>query len=242
VIRYLGRPAQTKEHLALVERSGRHLLQMVDGILDFSTIDANAMKLRVVSVDVARLVQEALETVSELATRAGVVLESELVDGAPAPSLHADPLRLKQVLINLLGNAIKFSNGRGPVTVRVASEDESVLFSVRDCGIGIAPEDRQKIFERFEQVDQGDTRKYGGTGLGLSISRSLVEMHEGEIWVESGLGLGSTFHFRLPKAGPRRAPGRSSQPSRVAGRSFAPRSAASAPQPLASIEPKQLTP
>jgi signal transduction histidine kinase len=117
-------------------------------------------------------------------------------------SLIADPLRVKQVLINLIANALKFSNGRGAVTIAVQRDGASFVFSVRDDGIGIAPEHVGKIFERFEQVEQGDTRRYDGTGLGLSISRSLVEMHEGEIWVESTLGVGSTFYFKLPEAGP----------------------------------------
>ncbi|HTU57450.1 MAG TPA: 7TM diverse intracellular signaling domain-containing protein, partial [Polyangiales bacterium] len=204
VTRYLGSPDHTKYHLGLIERAGCHLLQMVDGILDFSKIDAGALKLRRRTVEPATLVREALETVAELATRSHVRLESVIEPALEAATLHGDPLRIKQVLINLLGNAIKFSSAETSVTVAVKRVDTNFLFSVQDHGIGIAPEHRQRIFERFEQIDKGDTRKYGGTGLGLSISRSLVELHGGEIWVESELGVGSTFYFRLPEAGSQR--------------------------------------
>jgi two-component system, sensor histidine kinase LadS len=200
-LRYCGAPDHTVRHLRLIERSGKHLLQMVNGVLDFSKMDAGGFKLRLETVPVQETVQDAVETLGELARDAGVELRHEIeVDELAA--LRGDPLRLKQILINLVGNAIKFSNGRGTVSVRVSKEQDAFLFGVRDQGVGISPEHQQKIFERFEQVDRGDTRKYGGTGLGLSISKSLVEMHGGTIWVESALGAGSTFWFRLPEEGP----------------------------------------
>jgi signal transduction histidine kinase len=108
-------------------------------------------------------------------------------------------LRLKQVLINLLANAIKFSEPGTTVSVRWSSTHEGELIEVEDRGIGIAAEHHERIFSSFEQVHQGDTRKYGGTGLGLSISRSLVRMHGGELSVRSELGAGSTFVVRLPR-------------------------------------------
>ena len=199
--RYIGTPEHTIRHLRLVERSGKHLLQMVNSVLDFSKIDAGGLKLRLEEVPVLSTVEEAIETVAELGRSAGLEIERECMVAA-TDVLRGDALRLKQVLINLIGNAIKFSNGRGSVTVSVSKEHGDYLFRVRDRGIGIALEDREKIFERFEQVERGDTRRYGGTGLGLSISRSLVQLHGGEIWVESELGVGSTFAFRIPAAGP----------------------------------------
>ncbi|MDB4974748.1 MAG: hypothetical protein JWN48_3089 [Myxococcaceae bacterium] len=203
ITRYVGSPERTVHHLAMVERSGKHLLQMVNGVLDFSKIDASALRLKLEHVEVGSLLADSVDTVAELATRAGVPLAIELDAQLGAELVVADPLRIKQVLINLLGNAIKFSEGRGAgVTVGAQRAGTQLRFFVRDQGIGIAPEHLERIFERFEQVDQGDTRRYGGTGLGLSISRSLVEMHEGQIWVESQFQVGSTFYFELPMTGP----------------------------------------
>jgi signal transduction histidine kinase len=202
ITRYVGRPEHTVHHLALIERAGKHLLQMVDGVLDFSKLEARALRLRLEPIELGVLLQDALETVAELAKRPAIPLTLQLAPELATQTLVADPLRIKQVLINLIANALKFSNGRGAVTVSVRREGTDFVFAVRDLGIGIAPEHVSKIFERFEQVEQGDTRRYGGTGLGLSISRSLVEMHAGLIWVESTLNMGSTFYFRLPAAGP----------------------------------------
>ncbi|MDB4985335.1 MAG: putative two-component sensor [Myxococcaceae bacterium] len=200
ITRYVGSPEQTVHHLAMVERSGMHLLQMVNGVLDFSKIDASALKLRLETFEVGCVLTESIDATSELATRTGVALTLELEPTLRRAPLVADALRVKQVLINLIGNAVKFSEGRGQVcvTVGVHQTERDFRFFVRDQGIGIAPEHQARIFERFEQVDQGDTRKYGGTGLGLSISRSLVELHGGHIWVESQLGRGATFYVRLP--------------------------------------------
>jgi signal transduction histidine kinase len=102
------------------------------------------------------------------------------------------------VLINLVGNAIKFSDGAGVVTVKVTAEADAYLFSVIDGGIGISESDRARVFERFVQAEGGGTRRFGGSGLGLAITKDLVELHRGEIWVASELGKGSTFHVRLP--------------------------------------------
>jgi len=203
--RYTGDPEHSVRHLKMIERSGKHLLEMVNGVLDFSKIEASALKLRRELVSASAIVHEAVETVAELARSAGVDLETETTLPVEA-TVCGDPLRLRQVLINLIGNAIKFSNGRGSVHVRVTRDEHGCCFSVRDSGIGIAPENRGRIFERFEQVDRGDTRKYGGTGLGLAISKSLVEAHGGLIWVESELGVGSTFSFTVPHASVELAP------------------------------------
>jgi signal transduction histidine kinase len=193
---YSGKAEHTAQHLRIIERSGRHLLSVVNGILDFSRLDAGRLELKLEVIDVQNWLGDVLAPFPELARRKGVAL---ILEPAPAKlSLRCDPVRLSQVLINLVGNAIKFSEGRGEVTVGARREQDGVLFWVTDEGIGIAPEDREKIFQSFEQVHKGDTRKYGGTGLGLSISRTLVNMHGGEIWVDSQVGRGSTFWFRIP--------------------------------------------
>jgi signal transduction histidine kinase len=203
--RFDGEPDAIARHLKHIERSGRHLLQMVNGILDFSKFEAGKLGLSLDSVDVGELLSETVEPLGELASGAGVQLQID--PNSAGGTLRGDPLRLRQVLINLIGNAIKFSDGRGTVTVSAQREGADYVFAVRDEGIGIAEHDRQRIFQTFEQVDRGDTRKYGGTGLGLAICKALVHMHEGEIWVESELGAGSVFRFRVPVAGPKRSVG-----------------------------------
>jgi signal transduction histidine kinase len=197
---FTGDGIETMQHLRMVERAGKHLLQMVNGVLDFSKMEAGRVELALEKVSVAALLSEALDTVAPLAARAEV--ELRLLPGAQGLELRADGLRVKQVLINLLGNAVKFSSARAVVEVGAERRGDDLLLHVRDRGIGIARQDLARIFRTFEQVDQGDTRRYGGTGLGLSISRSLVELHGGEIWVQSELGKGSTFFVRLPIAGP----------------------------------------
>lgn len=200
---YHGQPESTARHLRHIERSGKHLLQMVNGILDFSKVEAGKVSLSMSEVKVAELLSDTVEPLEALASRAGVTL---LVEPTPPDlCIYADALRIKQVLINLIGNAIKFSDGRGTVRVRVQQTGPDHVFSVQDQGIGIAPLDCSRVFQSFEQVHRGDTRKYGGTGLGLSICKALVEMHAGDIWVESILGHGSTFSFRIPAAPSKRA-------------------------------------
>jgi signal transduction histidine kinase len=116
---------------------------------------------------------------------------------ADLPHGRGDERRLTQVLTNLVGNAIKFTDA-GSVSIRASVADSSFLVAVSDTGVGIAPEDRERIFEEFQQVDSSSTRKKGGTGLGLAIARRIVELHGGRIWVESSLGRGTTFYFTLP--------------------------------------------
>jgi signal transduction histidine kinase len=196
--KYTGEPAHTARFLRKIERSGKHLLRMVNEVLDFSKMQANRLELARQQVDVETLLRETLDEMNELAQQRQLALELEKSgDGA---TLWADPLRLKQVLLNLLSNAIKFSEPRGTITVHWCCQRERDVISVTDQGIGIAREHQERIFGSFEQVHTGDTRKYGGTGLGLSISRSLVRMHGGDIWVESREGQGSTFSFSIPRA------------------------------------------
>jgi len=195
---YTGEPAHTARFLQKIERAGQHLLQMVNGVLDFSKMEAGRLELAREPVDLGLLMTEAVDQMSDFAQRRSVTTELASVTGR-APS-EVDPVRIRQVLMNLLTNAIKFSEPGGTVYVMWEQDADCDRIEVRDQGIGIAPENHQRVFTSFEQVHKGDTRKYGGTGLGLSISRSLVRMHGGELSVESQLGKGATFSFTLPRS------------------------------------------
>ncbi|HEX5661127.1 MAG TPA: sensor histidine kinase [Polyangiales bacterium] len=200
-IKFRGDEARYLRFLQKIERSGQHLLQMVNGVLDYSKLEAGRFELALAPVDLDALIREVCDQMIDLAQRKGIAIE---LDYTPSPRLPllADMLRLKQVLINLIANAIKFSEPNTTVSVRWESAGaEGETIAIEDRGIGIAAEHHERIFTSFEQVHQGDTRKYGGTGLGLSISRSLVRMHGGELSVRSELGKGSTFVVRLPRIG-----------------------------------------
>ncbi len=202
---YVGDPSHTVRFLQKIERSGKHLLQMVNGVLDFSKMEAGRMELQLAELDLHALLVDAIDEMTDLAERKQLRIALE-VPAERTPSV-GDALRLKQVMLNLLSNAIKFSESGRVITVRAAHDDDHDLVSVTDQGIGISSEDQERVFTSFEQVHKGDTRKYGGTGLGLSISRSLVRMHGGELSVKSTLGEGSTFTFSLPRASFARAAG-----------------------------------
>jgi two-component system, sensor histidine kinase and response regulator len=197
-------PEQT-EYLNTVKGSADSLLQVIDDILDFSKIEAGKLDLDPIEFKLRDLLANAMKPQSIRAHRKGL----ELVTHVPADvpdALVGDPTRLRQILLNLVGNALKFTD-RGEIEVRAAVEARegsqlTLHFYVRDTGIGIPKEKQKLIFESFTQVDGSMTRKYGGTGLGLTISARLTEMMGGRIWVESEPGSGSTFHFtvgfRLP--------------------------------------------
>jgi signal transduction histidine kinase/CheY-like chemotaxis protein len=184
-------------NLAHVERSGKHLLQVVESILDFSRLEAHRLQLHYEETSVVELVGDALTSLEAAAHAKSIRLAIEPIPAAL--KLDCDPLRIRQVLVNLVGNAIKFSESGRCVSVGVKEEERALVFSVCDQGIGIAAEHVSRLFQAHDQAHQGDTQSFGRTGLGLAISRSLVQMHQGEIWVESALGQGSTFHFRIPR-------------------------------------------
>ncbi|HEY6557751.1 MAG TPA: 7TM diverse intracellular signaling domain-containing protein [Polyangiaceae bacterium] len=197
---YQGDPENTARHLGYIHKSSKHLLDVVSSILDVSKLEAGRMDLNLCDVDLAELVSNTVLPLEQHARAAGVALEL-----APAPEnahVRADRIKVAQVVLNLVGNAIKFSAGRGRIRIELEDAAESWIIHVRDQGIGIAEHDRARIFESFTQVDSSNTRSFGGTGLGLAISKKLVELHDGEIWVESEIGHGSTFNVRLPKVGP----------------------------------------
>ncbi len=188
-------PQKATVVLERVQNNGRHLLGLINDVLDLSKIEAGQLVLTAEPYSVTDMVATVLSATESLARAKGLALGSSVARGLPTGT--ADPRRLTQVLLNLVGNAIKFTD-QGSVDVRVEQVGETFEMSVVDTGFGIAPADRAKIFEEFQQVDNSSTRKKGGTGLGLSISRKIVELHGGRITVESEEGKGSTFKVTLP--------------------------------------------
>ena len=190
--------SEQREYMENVKSSGKALLTVINDILDFSKIEAGRLDLDPVPFRVRDVVGNALRSIAVPAEEKGLELTSEVAEEVPEV-LVGDPGRVRQVLVNLVGNAIKFTQ-HGAVAVRVGldpGQGSTVLlrFSVRDTGIGIPAEKLDLIFEMFSQADGSTTRRHGGTGLGLSISRRLVALMRGRIWVESETGKGSTFHF-----------------------------------------------
>jgi PAS domain S-box-containing protein len=187
-----------REYVQIFRDAGSNLLSLINDLLDLSKIEAGHLDLDVVDFDLSDLVQRAAELVAVRASEKSLELIYQIQSDVPT-SLVGDPNRLRQVLLNLLGNAIKFTD-EGEVVLRVerdlqAGGPGTLLFTVRDTGIGIPQDKLGTIFERFTQVDASTTRPYSGTGLGLTISRRLVERMGGKMWVESELGVGSTFSF-----------------------------------------------
>lgn len=188
--------AMQHRYLQKMLRGADTLLSLVNDLLDMSRIQAGTFQLSPEVIDFPGVVAEVVSNMTPLAEQKGqrllVASQTEL------PALCADPQRLGQVLINLIGNAVKFTPGAGVITVRAAVAGDRLRCEVADTGPGIAESDRPRLFRQFSQLDTSLTRKAGGTGLGLSISKALVEAHGGEIGVDSELGKGSTFWFTLP--------------------------------------------
>ena len=189
---------EQRDYLEAVKTSGDALLVVINDILDFSKIEAGKLELNPIVLDLRRVLTERLEPLATAAGRKGVAFACRIEDRVPQ-SVVADPTRLCQVVTNLLGNALKFTE-RGEVALEVGceSQDENAVtlhFVVSDTGIGIPAHKQSLIFEAFSQADGSTTRRFGGTGLGLTISSRLVELMGGRIWVESAEGQGSRFHF-----------------------------------------------
>jgi signal transduction histidine kinase/DNA-binding NarL/FixJ family response regulator len=187
-----------REFMGMVRESADSLLRLLNDILDFSKIEAGKLDLDAIDFDLRDYVKRAVQTFEVSAAEKGVELHCQVAGGVP-DRLVGDPGRLRQVLLNLVGNAIKFTN-EGEVTVDVVEEHQttdqvSLHFSVKDTGVGIPPDRQRAIFEAFNQADTSTTRKYGGTGLGLAIVSQLVDLMGGRIWLQSKMGKGTTFHF-----------------------------------------------
>jgi signal transduction histidine kinase len=188
-------PERMQEVLGRVDKSGRHLLGLINDILDLSKIEAGQLTLALSDYSMADVVQSVAVSVEALAREKK--LELAVTVDPDLPLGRGDQRRLTQVVLNLVGNALKFTDA-GRVAVRASRAGEAFLVEVADTGPGIAPEDQAKIFEEFQQAESTTARAKGGTGLGLAIARRIVEMHGGRMWVESTLGRGSTFTFTVP--------------------------------------------
>jgi signal transduction histidine kinase/HAMP domain-containing protein len=188
--------AKQEEYLDDILSSGRHLLSLINDILDLAKIEAGRMELDLEDFELAQAIDNAVVLVRERATRKGLLLETAL--GPRLGQVRGDQRKIKQVLLNLLSNAVKFTPEGGRVDVQAQRLDGHVEISVTDTGIGIAADDQEAVFEEFRQVGTDYAKKHEGTGLGLTLSRKFVELHGGHIAVKSRLGEGATFTFTLP--------------------------------------------
>ena len=184
------------EYLEDILSSGRHLLSLINDILDLSKVEAGRLELEVGRFHLPTALDNALALIRERANRHGITL-TQTVDVGVA-DIVADERKVKQILLNLLSNAVKFTPEGGRVGLSATAADGVVTIAVSDTGIGIAPEDQAAIFEEFRQVGCEDARKQEGTGLGLTLAKKFVELHGGRIEVQSQIGQGSTFTFTLP--------------------------------------------
>jgi signal transduction histidine kinase len=192
--------AKQEEYLNDILSSGRHLLSLINDILDLSKIEAGKMELELTHFDAPMAIDNAMMLMRERATRRGQVLELAVDPGLK--EIRADERKFKQVLLNLLSNAVKFTPEGGRIIVSGHVANGEAVVSVTDTGIGIAKEDHDLVFEEFRQVGRAE-KKAEGTGLGLALCRKFVELHGGRISLVSGPGNGSTFSFALPVDGPR---------------------------------------
>jgi signal transduction histidine kinase len=183
-------------YISNVSNSGKHLLLVINDILDISKIEAGRMEFSSDSVSIHETTNEVLMACSSLASSKGIKLKQNI--DCSIKTIKADRVKLKQILYNLISNAIKFTPAGGKVTLNIKSDHENIFFEVIDTGEGISKEDQNKLFTVFGQLDTANNRRHEGTGLGLAIVKSLVEMHNGKVWIESEIGKGSTFAFEIP--------------------------------------------
>ena len=186
---------QQIEILHRMVQGGRDLLELINNLLDMSKLEANRIELHCEPVRLSILISNALEKVAPLAQRKGVNLTAQAIPD-DFPLVEVDAMRIIQVLVNLVGNAVKFTESGGAVEVGARLDGDEAQVYVKDTGIGIPLEEQQRLFERFTQAE--NIKRYGGTGLGLAISRELIALHGGRIWVESTPQQGATFTFTLP--------------------------------------------
>jgi len=188
-----------KRSVGNVLTAGRHLLALINDILDLAKVEAGKMELELGDVEVGSLLRESMVLIQEKAMKHELRLSTEIEECVADLRTQADARKLKQILFNLLSNAAKFTPDGGEITVGARYEEDVLVVFVRDTGIGIAPDDLERAFGKFEQVDSSYARTQQGTGLGLALTRRFVELHGGRIWAESeGEGKGSTFTFTLP--------------------------------------------
>jgi GAF domain-containing protein len=188
-------PAKTRDVLERVQKNGKHLLGLINDVLDLSKIEAGQLALSLDEYSMKEVVQTIVAATESLASAKGLPLKVTLSDGMPLG--RGDERRIAQVLLNLVGNAIKFTD-QGEVRIAAKASDGMFSIAVEDTGPGIPEGEQARIFHEFHQVDSSNTKKKGGTGLGLAIAKRIIEMHGGRIWVESEVGKGSTFRFELP--------------------------------------------
>lgn len=212
---------EQRQYVRVLQSAGGNLLALINDLLDLSKVESGRLVLEEIDFQLAEVLETVIEILGMRAKEKGIELHRQILADVPA-RIAGDPDRLRQVLINLVGNAIKFT-AQGHVRVRVerdpkGSQPGDLLFSVSDTGIGIPQDQLQAIFEAFTQADASTTRKYGGTGLGLAISKRLVELMQGRIWAESKAGGGATFYFtaRFGKAAPAPEPALPEQPAKAA--------------------------
>jgi CheY-like chemotaxis protein/two-component sensor histidine kinase len=181
--------------LEQINSSGKHLLGLINDILDLSKVEAGQMELRLQVSALAEIVDDVVRTIEPLAAKKEIRIQ---VEAEGAGEIEADPGKLKQMILNLISNAIKFTPERGTVTVKASRQKDQVELSVSDTGIGIGDQDMTRLFEPFQQVDSGADRRQQGTGLGLALTRRFARLHGGDVRLESQLGKGSVFTITLP--------------------------------------------
>ena len=186
-----------REYAGSIYASGTHLLSLISEVLDLSKIESGGYRLHIERLDMQAVIRDSLMLVKPQAERGKVAILA--VDVTGDVTVDADRRAIKQVIVNLLANAVKFTPGGGEIKVRCYEEDGAVHVNIRDSGIGIAEDLLESVFEAFHQGDAKLARQYGGTGLGLSVCRRLVEMHGGRIWLKSTPKIGTTVFFHLPK-------------------------------------------
>lgn len=193
---YMGRMNEKQEDsIAVILRNLTRLDKLINDILDISRIEAGRIKMSFESMSINEAVKEAIKMQEPFANKKDIKIRARL---AELPTIVGDVERLRQVICNLLNNAIKFSKKSADVVVETGRVEENVLFRITDYGIGISKDDKEKLFKPFSQIDPSFGREHGGTGLGLAIAKGIIQAHNGNIWVKSELGKGSTFYFSIP--------------------------------------------
>jgi signal transduction histidine kinase len=192
---YGNLPDKAQGVLERVQSNGKHLLGLINDVLDLSKIEAGQLVLSLDAYSLRDVVHGVYSAIEPLAVNKILTFKVEMAPDLPPG--RGDERRLTQVLLNLVGNAIKFTD-QGAVTIKASAENGDYTLAVRDTGPGISEADQAKLFQEFQQADNSITKAKGGTGLGLAISKRIIEMHGGKIWVESRPGQGSTFSLKLP--------------------------------------------